>query len=387
MALVEISDSVGRGGRNNLIDVGKIGAALVAVGPDRGGIFAPPLTVEGLAQAIKSFQDFHSLPVRDGKVDKQGNTIRKINAILNGGIAPIPPPQPPGGTDELLPLDTSGLELGDSVNKSFWTPQEAAIDRDYLFQWTGFAGSGKLFYFKLDANVVPKYFGVLVPTGVTDVGSGRVHIFFHPTPKQAGHDDSQYQTLGTFYKIFHYLNEEMGAAFCASGTSRVMVMPLMTQGSAGDCGIFPIRWRELIGRMLGMIRSGNMSGSGQVDVNDVVVSSFSAGIAYSHAFRARAGLGSKLTGVIDFDGLYSSYRALCSSITGPKGHIAKMYQMASSPGSISSLASQGIFPVNRERWLSPPWDSYMPKDPVRAGGTIHSLTPQTMMFFAARRLR
>ena len=78
MALVKIEKSVGRGGSNLPLDVVAIGVSLVAVGIDNGGIFAPPLSIDGLGQAIELFQRTQRLPKADGKVDKGGSTLRRF---------------------------------------------------------------------------------------------------------------------------------------------------------------------------------------------------------------------------------------------------------------------------------------------------------------------
>src|SRR5690242_17656497 len=92
---VVLGGSVGRNAKNLPADVAKIGAALVAIGPDRGGIYAVPLSNEGLAEAIKLFQDFHHLSSRDGRVDPGGGTLKKINSVLFPHLYP-PAPSPTG---------------------------------------------------------------------------------------------------------------------------------------------------------------------------------------------------------------------------------------------------------------------------------------------------
>src|SRR5829696_1973185 len=96
---IPISGSVGRGGANAALDVAAIGGALVAVGVGNGGVFGPPLTLEGLIEAIEQFQSFQGLMATpDGRVDPGGNTLRRINAIIfpdEIGITPL--------------ADTSGL--------------------------------------------------------------------------------------------------------------------------------------------------------------------------------------------------------------------------------------------------------------------------------------
>lgn len=381
MALIVIEKSVGRNGKNLAGDVVKIGVALVAVGPDRGGIFAPPLTVEGLGQAIESFQKFQRLPARDGRVDPRGGTLRRINEILNPGALPPAPPTP-AGTGNIRPMtNTSGL--APVVDQTTWTPVEASLVSDFVFKWAGVAGKGKISYFELDEKVVPRWFGVLVPDGVSSFD--KAHIFFHPTPAQAqaGYDDAQYHSLGNWSGIFHYLSDRMGSQFCAAGTGRVMVMPLMTQGTAGSCGVFPQRWESIVGRIFGMLKSGATSGSPPpASISSVVVSSFSSGITYSHNFRSRANLGARLAGVIDFDGVISSYRS--ASIANPSGRVVRMQQMPSTQQTLRALAAQNTFPLGRPRWGGP-YAELFPKNEAQALLPIHGTIPQTMMFVAARR--
>jgi hypothetical protein len=381
MPLIVIEKSVGRNGKNGAADVAKIGAALVAVGPARGGVFGPPLTVEGLGQAIEMFQRFQRLPVADGRVDPGGGTLRRINEILNPGLQP--PAPAPAGKGEIRPLtNTSGLAT--AVDQSTWAPIEASLVSEFVFRWTGIAGKGRIFYFERTDKVVPRWFGVLVPEGLGNFD--KAHIFFHPTPAQAGHSDAQYHTGGSWLNIFHYLSERMGAQFCAAGTGHVLVMPLMTQGSAGDCGNFPQQWESIVGRIFGMLKSGDMSGSASpVPISSVVVSSFSSGITYSHQFRSRAKLGTRLAGVIDFDGAISTFGHLSATITTPAGRVIRMQQMPSSQKTIGILAAQNVFPLGRLRWGGP-YENLFPKNDAQAIKPIHGSIPQTMMHFAARRV-
>jgi hypothetical protein len=381
MSLVVIEGSVGKNGKNLAPDVVKIGAALVAVGPDRGGIFGPPLSVEGLGQAIEMFQSCQRLPVRDGRVDPGGATLRRINEILNPGAIPPAPPTPEK-TGNVRPM-ASASGLATAVDQTTWTPIEASLVSEMVFRWTGINGRGRISYFELDESAVPRWFGVLVPDGVNSFD--KIHIFFHPTPAQAGYQDAQYNGLGNWSNIFHYLSDRMGSQFCAAGMGRVMVMPLMTQGAAESCGILPQRWEAIIGQMLGMVKSGDMSGSApSVSISSVVVSSFSSGITYSHYFRSKAKLGERLVSVIDFDGGISTYRHLSGSIRQPAGRVVRMQQMPSNQATLGILAGQNTFPLARPRWGGP-YANLFAKNEGQALLQIHGTIPQTMMFIAARR--
>lgn len=384
MALIVIDKSVGRRGQNFEIDVVKIAGALVVIGPDRGGIFGPPLSPDGLAQAIESFQRFHRLPVKDGKVDPRGKTLGKINEILEPGLAPPKPaPAPtPAGTGVVRPMGDTGA-LAKTVSKNTWTPVEASLSSELVFQWSGVSGKGKIAYFELDETVVPRWFGVLIPDGVTSFD--KANIFFHPTPGQAGFKDKDYHARANWPEIFHYLSDDMAAQFCAAGTDRVLFMPLMTQGAAEGCGMFPQRWESIVGRILGMLKSGDMTPSAKpASISSVVVSSFSSGITYSHHFRLRAGLGSRLAGVIDFDGAISSYSHHSAAIRSPAGRVVRMQQMPATKAMLGPLAAQNIFPLGSPRW-GKPWEGVFSKDPKTALLQIHGTIPQTAMFVAARR--
>jgi hypothetical protein len=164
-----------------------------------------------------------------------------------------------------------------------------------------------------------------------------------------------------------------------------MFMPLMTEGAAGTCGLFPQRWESIVSRIFGMMKSGNMSPSAPpASISSVVVSSFSSGITYSHHFRAKAGLGSRLAGVIDFDGGISSYGHFSTAIRNPPGRVVRMQQMPSTQQVLGALAIQSIFPLARPRWGGP-YENLFPKNERQALLSIHGTIPQTMMFIAARR--
>jgi hypothetical protein len=166
---------------------------------------------------------------------------------------------------------------------------------------------------------------------------------------------------------------------------RVMVMPLMTQGAASNCGSFPQQWESIVSRIFGMLKSGNMSDSAPLaSISNVVVSSFSSGITYSHHFRSMANLGTRLAGVIDFDGGISSYKHYSGAIMNPPGRVVRMQQMQSTQQMLGFLATQNTFPLARPRWGGP-YANLFPKNEGQALLQIHGTIPQTMMFVAAQR--
>jgi len=368
---ITIGASVGRGGVNAPADVVAVGGALVAVGVENGGIFAVPLGLDWLGDAIAHFQGVQGLMATpDGRIDPGGGTLRRINAILF-----------PDEVGVRRLADTDGLATAVGPDP-VWAPDQVSLVSDFVFQWVGVAGTGSIHYFQLDAPVVPRWFGVLVPEDTTEFD--RVYVFFHPTPAQAGYVDAEYQSFGRWRGIFHYLSDDMAVQFCAAGTGRVLVMPLLTQAAAADCGVFPQRWPEVLGCILGRLAHGVESGAPFQRVTDVVVSSFSSGITYSHEFRKRANLGSRLAGVIDFDGVISTYSALSQALTGPAGRVVKVQQSTVSAGTVPSLAAANVFAVPLPRWGGP-WDGVFDPNPGTALLQIHGVIPQTMMHVAAQR--
>lgn len=287
------------------------------------------------------------------------------------------------------PMKISRLDVpfGTSlVDAAVWTPNELSLTRDLVFGWTSAVGRGSVQFFQLYDQVAPNWFGVLIPEGVT--ATNDVMVFFHPTPSQAGYEDADYGSKAGWAGIFHYLNDDMAAQFCAARTGQVLILPLMTNATAGTCGILPQHWESVFGQILGYIAAGPQSQSANPrPVNSVVVASFSSGIAYSAAFRARGNLGGRLAGVIDFDGIVSSYKehsmALASLAPYP---VVRLHQAAAQVTALPTLAARNYFPLGRERWGGP-YAGLIPAEAKAAMGKIHGTIPQTMMLVAAKRGR
>ena len=97
-------------------------------------------------------------------------------------------------------------------------------------------------------------------------------------------------------------------------------------------------------------------------------------------------MGSKLSGVIDFDGGISSYGALSAALAGSAPVVVRMQQMPAAESTLGALAAQNIFPLAHPRWLISPWKDGIPlKDEKTALLKIHSIIPENMMFVAGRK--
>lgn len=379
---ISIGLSVGRRGRNVEPDVSRIGAALVAVGPGEGGPAGAPLSVDALGKAIESFQKFQKLPSHDGKVDPTGDTLKRINKILNPGMVA---PTPPARTGKIRRMATPPTAT--TIDRNVWAPVESSLIHDHVFKWSGVTGKGKIEYFELDADVVPNWFGVVVPEGVKT--TEHIHIFCHPLPERAGYHDQNYKSKAGWNGIFHYMTDDFSAQFCAAATGQILIMPIFTQSVAGTCGVFPAQWESICGQILALIAAGPGEEPGEPGkISSVVVSSFSAGITYSNAFRKLAKLGSRLTGIIDFDGIISSYSALSAGLALGGGFpVVRFFQTSDAKEKqLPVLASQNFFPLARARW-GEPFDKLLPKNALTAMMPLHGSIPQRFMFVGTQRTR
>src|ERR1700761_1828674 len=91
-----------------------------------------------------------------------------------------------------IPLGpVAGYHSGTGTHQnSNWLVVPSSVPGSGNLQFTGAWVQVTTMLFQLDANVVPNWFGVAIPHGVTDFT--KPHIFFHPSPGQAGYKDSDY---------------------------------------------------------------------------------------------------------------------------------------------------------------------------------------------------
>jgi hypothetical protein len=253
-------------------------------------------------------------------------------------------------------------------------------------------GTGKLVFqvsnvhvttklYQITQHVVPNWFGVAIPEGVTDFS--HPNIFFHPSPGQAGYKDSDYSTKsGMWPQLFYYmqvLGFQVDGAIKNLGApgNQVVIMPFLTT-AATNTGIFPANWQGILTDILTDVRnSAGMSGSGPVEIADVVVSSFSVGYVYSENFRAAAaGLQPLLTQVWDFDGY-------------PKSDSSKLLSTASVTAIKYDQGSEpGCFHLPLSRWAdypNPVPDPAVDWPAPQNGGDVHQAIAHMMFLDAASR--
>lgn len=256
-----------------------------------------------------------------------------------------------------------------------WVVDPATVPGTGLLGFHGLDVEVTTMLFAIDAKVVPNWFGVAVPFGISDFS--RPNLFFHPTPGQAHYDDSQYWSPNNGYltkdgkwpSLFYYM-DRLGYQLDGARRNQVLVMPFLTE-TAKDTGLLPTDWQDILTQILVLVRKAfNPSDTSPLNIAQLVVSSFSAGILYSYNFRATAtGLDGVLAEVWDLDGEYSSYRSRSEAL-----HSTATVQAIKYDQLVSSDPSAYHVPGGR-------WANYV--QPPSGGGDVHGLIRDFMFLHAA----
>jgi len=377
--MVAISEALGRGRSNrNAGDVAAITGALSSFLARRGE--NPAIDPDGFADAIEDFQFTEKLNP-DGVIGRTGETLRRINALLKT-TGPLPPSRKrrkrlfAGGVSRIDPPDGAPTEFA-SINPS---PVPASFRTEYHFHWKGLTKpEARILYYELDENVVPNIFGVVVPTTLRSFDSA--HVFFHPNPGRAGYNDATYQTRAGWGGLFHYMSDSFSAQFAAAGLDQILIQPLFTASTLSTAGIFPERWQEIVSTILADLNPNPLENAlGFKPLRNIVLSSFSAGISYSHAFRQRASGLDTVVATIDFDGLFSSFPGLSAKLVHSGARSLIFHQGAVRESDLFALDAKGNFPVPDARW-----HGANVKWPAMGGNTVHGTIPHTFMHFASQR--
>ena len=242
-------------------------------------------------------------------------------------------------------------------------------ERDWVIDPTSVAGSEPLRFvsadvqastmlFQIDAPVVPNWFGVAVPSGITSFTDPV--LFFHPTPAQAGYVDADYAgKTGKWPELFYYM-DRLGYQLDSAHKDRVVIMPFLTEAATTDTGILPGAWQGIVTQILTGVRAAmNADDGSPLAITSLAVASFSAGIVYSDAFRRRAtDLGPLMREIWDLDGTFATNAALSAKLE-----------------STASVACDQVRPGRRRRGTSihvpiPRWSAFpAARDQRRARST------------------
>ncbi len=230
-----------------------------------------------------------------------------------------------------------------------WVVDPASVPGSGDLAFTGLDCEVDTLLFSIADNVVPNWFGVAVPRGISDFT--RPHLFFHPTPGQAGYVDGDYPTkFGKWPELFYYM-ERLGYQLDGARRNQVLIMPFMTEARK-DAGVLVTDWQDIFTQILTQVRAiYDPSDSSPLSINQLVVSSFSAGMIYSDSFRRHgAGVDSVLAEVWDFDGRFSTYHWITEALhSTAQVQVIKYDQLFS--------ADTGAFHLPLPRWsklVNPP---------------------------------
>jgi hypothetical protein len=268
---------------------------------------------------------------------------------------------------DLAPIP--GLHGGTGVHQdSKWVVVPATVPGAGQLEFVGENCEVRSMLFQLDANVVPNWLGVAVPSGLKDFS--RAHIFFHPMPAQAGYLDSDYPAKAGKWKELFYYVERLGYQLDGAHRSQVMIMPFLTN-AATDTGVFAANWEDIVGQILGLVRGAVSGGdSSPVDVAQIAISSFSVGIVYLTSFRNHApNVATKLAECWDLDGRFSSLPNLSIQLVSTATMRAIKYDQLNAADDLS-------YHLPKQRWAK--WIQ-----PPQTGVDVHHLIRDFMFFHAA----
>jgi hypothetical protein len=207
------------------------------------------------------------------------------NQTASGPLTPVTPQIPQQFTVRFKPLNPANFVLEDSVLAEFTrgTGRQQASNK-HLLNITTVNGSGDFAYLHDDVSFAtllyelvdltnnpvdgnkfsPNWFGVAVPEGITDFTN--VVIYFHPTPGQAGYDDSNYaaksnggnSTHSNWKELLGYIDrlgsQLAGAVKHSQATpNQIVIVPIMRnsnvdggQATFGGAGILPRQWYYIV---------------------------------------------------------------------------------------------------------------------------------------------
>lgn len=234
--------------------------------------------------------------------------------------------------------------------------------------------------YEIDQPVVPNWFVVGYPDRMSIAGT--INLFFHPQPGQAGYNDGAYQAKTQKWRELIRYAHSFAAQSAVDKRDVITIVPLFTQASASNCGIFPANWLQILGDIVADVAKDEVLVAPPAGVfASLTISSFSAGLQYSDVFRRTApGLSGRMTGIVDFDASFSSdYRAKSQALSGSGPVTVLRYDQ---DGSIRNPVGFGpqtrVFHVPIERWKnhSPP-----PQSPLQE---LHGLIPMRMWRHAAK---
>ena len=310
---------------NNGIDVTLIQvfltAWLLSIKSQQIGILAtwrPGIYDDTLGQMITFFQRRRTLPVADGRVDRNGRTWREMLVVvktltgfdLPGWVdPPAPKPAKPRFTDlkvlrfqQILPKTGASKIERPSIEPASFIP--------YLFRPvppTAALVQGKSdgemheFRFKIEKGGAVFWVGAAVPKGTTDFS--RMYVFFHPDT-MGGETPNYAEFVGQRWSDATRYVQQMGSQMAMIKKIPVVV-PFMTSDSAANTAktnLFGDHGQETLNDLAAAMQISVGNTGAFPKVKDVGVASFSSGVHHLVRFAKKLGPSGLIREQIDFDG-------------------------------------------------------------------------------------
>ena len=256
--------------------------------------------------------------------------------------------------------------------------------------------------YELDADVIPNWFAVAVPDGVTDFT--RPTIYFHPNPDPPGYkegpqgsiyfgkkdpdapglSDDDRNKRRKWWQLFEYVErlglQLAGAVQFGATSNQIVILPFMTLSTLDTGGILPKHWLPIVTDILGDVRQRVADIGGTLTVSNVVLAGYSYGHTVATRFRENAQL--QAPGVL---------KGLTKQVLGFDGS-PSMSNLASVPGQMKAIKYDQSGAANTSpadvhlalaRWSQYPNPVPDEQPPLPAGTDVHHLVRDFMFLDAA----
>lgn len=217
----------------------------------------------------------------------------------------------------------------------------------------------RTFLYQVEGSVVPDWFGVAIPDGITDFS--RPILYFHPSTAGAGYEDGvnnatyfgknksaairtakETKWLDLFAYVDRLGGQLAGAIQFGGSPNQVVILPFMPSSALSTTGILPDHWSPIISDILADVRATVTGVSQPLTITDLVIAGYSFGTSVASVFRTRANASSPLAPTLrqfwDFDG---SPVSVSNSIVNIAGQLdAVKYSEGARAGSLALPSSR-----------------------------------------------
>lgn len=307
---LHISKPVGRGTNANTIplDVAKVQALLTAyyLGPGSDPTviigWIPGVYQSAIGDAIQRFQEEKRLPFRDGRVDPNGSTWRKLNELFpNLPIPELPGkdrPIPPSGVLDLFTRFNDTSSYRGTVLDPPQLASSTGIDHEWEIKFGGVPGRKvDAWYYQTMPKVNVRYVGVCCPQGVRDPDAYLLY-FHHHAKREPGF----YQTEADFlnFGVGDYM---IGRMQCIRQLARSHKNVAIVVASPVIGGKSEFVHDEAFVKSLLLQIDSDILGIPSVEVPPLMIAGYSSGCEDMQTFLSKCpSLASKVKAIYDFDG-------------------------------------------------------------------------------------